>query len=100
MGNYVLAFRNQPDRVASADEEAAWGAWFQQLGSAVVDFGNRVGRAELVGGDAASAAGGALSGYIVISAADIDDAIVLAKGCPGLRSGGAVEVGEIVPSSS
>jgi len=100
MANYVLAFRSQPDRVAAADEEAAWAAWFQQLGSAVVDFGNRVGRAHLIGGESASGApGGALSGYIVISAADLDEAVAHATGCPGLRSGGAVEVGEIVPAT-
>jgi YCII-related domain len=100
MEKYVLAFRSQPDRVPTADEEAAWGAWFGQLGPAIVDFGNRVGRARLVGGDAATGtAGGALSGYVVISAADIEEAIALAKGCPGLRSGGAVEVGEVVPAS-
>ena len=101
MAKHVLAFRNPPDQVPTADEEAAWSAWFRQLGPAVVDFGHRVGRAQLVGSESASGtAEGALSGYVVIDAADFQEALSLADGCPGLRSGGLVEVGEVfVPAS-
>jgi hypothetical protein len=94
MAQYVLAFRSDPNRTASADEEAAWGSWFGELGAAVADFGNRVGRAQMLGGP--SGPGGALSGYVVITAEDFDAAVALARGCPGLRSGGQVEVGETV----
>lgn len=96
MAQYVLAFRSDPHRAASADEEAAWGNWFGELGAAVADFGNRVARAQMLGGP--SGLGSALSGYIVITAGDFDAAVALAQGCPGLRSGGQVEVGEIVPA--
>jgi hypothetical protein len=44
-------------------------------------------------GDPASAV---LSGYVVINAADPDEATRLAGGCPGLRHGTSVEVGEVV----
>jgi hypothetical protein len=44
------------------------------------------------GGDPATAV---LTGYVVITAADADDAARLAVGCPGLRNGVSVEVGEI-----
>jgi hypothetical protein len=43
-----------------------------------------------------SAPGNALSGYVVITAGDFDGAVALAQGCPGLRSGGQVEVGEVI----
>ncbi len=97
MAKYVLAFRSHPDRTASADEEAAWGKWFGELGDTVADFGNRVGRAQMLG--SASEPGNALSGYVVINADDFDAAVALAQGCPGLRSGGQVEVGETIPMS-
>jgi hypothetical protein len=42
MGTYLLVFRSPSDRQGTADEDAAWAAWFQGLGGAVVDFGHRV----------------------------------------------------------
>jgi hypothetical protein len=98
MSNYVLSFRSQADRTASADEEAAWGAWFQQIGSCIVDFGGRVGRVSSLGNTAGDAGANpaVLSGYITIQADDLESAVGVAKGCPGLTQGGGVEVGEIV----
>ena len=40
----------------------------------------------------------ALTGYVVIDAADLDAAATLAAGCPGLAGGVDVEVGEVIPS--
>lgn len=101
MSNYVLSFRGQSDRQADADEVAAWGTWFQQLGGTVADFGHRVGRVSALGSGAAGNGAGqdVLTGYVVISADDLDAAVAVAEGCPGLRSGGRVEVGETVPMS-
>ncbi|HEV2371653.1 MAG TPA: YciI family protein [Streptosporangiaceae bacterium] len=97
MSKYVMAFRGQPDRTASPDEEQAWGAWFGQLGPAIVDRGNRVGATRTLTaahhGDA-----GVLTGYVVIDAADLDAAAKLAAGCPGLANGVDVEVAEVIPS--
>jgi len=94
MSKYVFAFRNDPNRAATADEEEAWTAWFGELGGAVADFGNRVSRASMVGGAGTDA--DALSGYVVVTADSLDSAVALAKGCPGLQAGGRVEVGEIL----
>jgi len=44
------------------------------------------------GGDPATTV---LTGYVVITAADADEAARLASGCPGLHNGVSVEVGEI-----
>jgi hypothetical protein len=93
--NYVFSFRNDPNRTVDAAAEAAWGAWFQELGAAVVDFGHRVGQARLVGGRG-SGPGLELSGYVVVAADSLDEAVALAQGCPGLNYGGQVEVGETV----
>lgn len=91
MPNYVLTFRSQPDRTTTAEQEAAWGQWFQQLGTTVTDFGHRVAQARAVGNVDGETV---LSGYVVISAEDFNSAIEVANGCPGLSQRGGVEVGE------
>jgi hypothetical protein len=37
-----------------------------------------------------------LSGYSIIEAKDLDDAVRLSKGCPVLLSGGSIEVSELI----
>ena len=93
MSKYVFSFRGTPDRTPSAEEEGAWGGWFEQLGPSIADAGNRVGRARLVG---TGPTGDVLAGYVVVNADSLEAAITLAEGCPGLRHGGGVEVGEVV----
>ena len=76
---------------------AAWGAWFQAMGDAVVDPGAPVGTSSTVHADGSvSSDGGAnpTSGYSLVSAADQDAALELAKACPILQDGGSVEVAE------
>ena len=96
MSKYIFAFRGQPGRAARPDEGQQWGAWFSGLGAAISDMGNQVGTVQTLrsenGGDPATAV---LTGYVVITAADADEAARLAGGCPGLRHGVSVEVGEI-----
>jgi hypothetical protein len=99
MSKYVLAFRGQPDRTPALEEEKAWGAWFGQLGSAIVDTGNRVGATRTVPATRRGEPGTAvLTGYMVIDAPDLDAAAKLAAGCPGLAGGVDVEVAEVIPS--
>lgn len=93
MSNYVLTFRGQKNRKATAEEEAAWGRWFETIGPSISDFGNRVGRTSTVGtGPSADV----LTGYIVVTAESLESAVTVAEGCPGLSQGGGVEVGELV----
>jgi hypothetical protein len=96
MANYVLTFRGQPDRTPTAAEEARWPAWFGQISASIADMGNRVGQARSVGYHGQR--DDALSGYIVVTAADFDAAVAIAQGCPILQQGGSLEVGEIVPA--
>jgi hypothetical protein len=94
MSKFVFAFRTREGRIPSASEEAEWTKWFQQLGGAVTEYGNRVGRSHRLGEV------GGLGGYIVVEARSLDAAVELAKGCPGLHHEGGVEVGEVVPSGA
>jgi hypothetical protein len=94
MANYVLSFRGQAGRTVSADEEAEWTAWFGKIGGSIADFGHRVSRARTVGDGVRDRS--ELAGYVVITAPDLDAAVALAEGCPGLRHAGGVEVGEVM----
>jgi hypothetical protein len=96
MPKYVLSFRGQNGRNANPAEEAAWGKWFQEIAPSIADFGNRVGEATPLGNCGPNTG---LSGYVLINADDLNGAVALAKGCPGLKSDGGVEVGTTVDMS-
>ena len=94
MGKYVMAFKG--GGIPQTEEEQktvmdAWTAWFTSLGDSVVDMGNPFGAQAAVGGGATSG----LTGYSIVSAASLDDALAKAQSCPILNGGsGTVEVYE------
>ncbi|MCQ0094049.1 YciI family protein [Roseovarius sp. M141] len=78
---------------------AAWQAWMDGVGDAMVDSGNPVGMSKTVGVDGVTDNGGAnpTSGYTIVRADGIDAACEIAKGCPILEGGkGTIEVAEII----
>ena len=101
MPNFVFAYHG--GKVPDTPEEganamAAWEQWFKDLGDAVVDPGNPVSTSKTVTLGAVAENGGAnpLSGYSIVSAADMDQACAMAKGCPMVADGsGSVEVAEV-----
>jgi hypothetical protein len=103
MANYLLAYTGGSMAQTEAEREAAmakWGQWFQTLGPAVVNPGNPLGASASVaatGRDGAAKTG--LSGFSIIAADSLDAASELAKGCPVLEGGGAVDVYEAIPIS-
>lgn len=98
MSNYVLSFRGSPDHRPSDVEEKAWMAWFETIGASITDFGHRVGAGRTLG--ATTPTGDVLTGYVVINADSLADAERLASGCPGLASGGTVELGPAIEPGS
>jgi hypothetical protein len=97
MTNYVLAFRGPAERTTTADNVEAWSAWFESLGTSVIDFGHQVRNVRTLNGNAGQDPESfVLTGYVVISADNEESAVRLASGCPGLASGFKVEVGEAV----
>ncbi|MDH3209968.1 MAG: hypothetical protein OEL91_06275 [Burkholderiaceae bacterium] len=75
----------------------AWGKWMGGMGSAIVDGGHPVGKSSTVNSDGSvSDHGGSnpTSGYTLIEAATLNDALAHAKACPILADGGSVEVAE------
>lgn len=76
---------------------AAWNAWYESMGKAVVDGGAPVGPSMTVASGGTSDSGGAnpLSGYTLVEAPDMAAATEMAKGCPMVADGsGSVEVAE------
>lgn len=100
MANYLLAFHGGAMAETEAEQARvmeAWGAWYTGLGDAVVDPGNPIGQAMSIASDGSVSVGGGenpVSGYTIIKANGMDDAVKLASGCPVLASGGSIEVGE------
>jgi hypothetical protein len=79
-----------PDSGAKA--KALWDSWLDSLGDHVLDRGNRVSDARMLGADDA---GIRSSGYSVITADSLDAAVALAERCPFLQRRGGIEVGVI-----
>jgi hypothetical protein len=100
MANYLLAYTGGGMAQTEAEREqamAAWGQWFGQLGSAVVEPGNPVGASTSVSSSGSNgAAGSGLTGYSVIAADSLQAAADLVKDCPIVAGGGKVDVYETI----
>ena len=100
MPNYVFAYSGgkgvSEDEAERNEQYAQWGRWFEALGSAVVEGGAAMGIAKTVGPGGSVSDGGSrgLTGYSIVSAETLDTAVELAKGCPVIEVGGAVDVYE------
>ena len=100
MAKYLFLYHG--GKHPESDEEVkrvldAWGQWFGSMGAAVVDGGNPVGKSSTVNPDGSVADNGGsnpASGYSLVEAGDLDDALTKARGCPILEAGGTVEVAE------
>jgi hypothetical protein len=69
---------------------AAWETFLGGIGDKVVDRGAPFGQSKAVNGDGGVKA----TGYSVVSAGSLDDALQMAKACPIFERGGNVEVYE------
>src|ERR1700726_4463784 len=93
MSTFLFSYRMPKNyRPGSADTMAAWNAWFDSMGANLVDRGNPVFESSALGNCGADTR---LGGYSLITADDLEAAVALAKGCPGLQDAGGVEVGVI-----
>ena len=97
MAKYVFSYRVPSDYRPNAETAAEWQAWFGGMGPALVDLGHAVTDYASLGEVGGS--GSRMIGYSVVSAEDMDSALALAKDCPALRAGGAVEVGPVMEAA-
>ena len=98
MAKFVVVYRGEQMQDAPADKEAVmatWMKWFKDLGLAVTDHGNPFGASTAMDASGTrldSTAG--LTGYSIVDAIDLDDAVNLVKGCPNFAAGGSLEIFE------
>jgi hypothetical protein len=105
MTNFVLLFTGggmPEDEAEQAKVLQAWMAWYEKLGSAVVDPGNPfTPMAKSIAPDGTVSDGpvdGMASGYTILKADSLDGAITMAKSCPMLEGGGHISVFETFPA--
>lgn len=100
MAKYLFVYHggSKPESEAEVKQVMdAWGQWFASMGSDVIDGGNPVGVSTTVNSDGSVTDNGGAnpaSGYSLIEARDVDDAVAKARGCPILEAGGSIELAE------
>ena len=93
MTTFLFAYRMPKDDTPGRPEAvAAWTAGFEGMGASVADQGLPVLESAILGdcGDSTR-----LGGYSLITADNLEAALVLAKGCPAQQEWAGVEVGVI-----
>ncbi len=97
MTNFVLIYTGggEPDEANQEQVMAEWGAWYGKLGEAIVDGGNPFSVSKHLTSDGVSdgaASSPPATGYTVISAESLDDAVEKCKDHPHIKYGGQVSV--------
>lgn len=102
MPNYLLTYHGPMGDMPTDPAEmepimAAWGAWYGSMGDALVDGGAPTAQHWGVGPDGDTDAPATdLTGYTIITAADVAGAKKIAAGCPVLESGNTVQIAECI----
>ena len=98
MGKYVFEYYDTKN-MSKEDSMPAWNAWFGEQGDKVMDAGNPFAD----GGQAVEPSGVTTienwpcTGYTIVKAESMDEAVAMAKSCPVVASGGTVRVYEALP---
>ncbi|MDX1416923.1 MAG: hypothetical protein R3293_22155 [Candidatus Promineifilaceae bacterium] len=100
MTNFVLIYTG--GGMPESEEEgakvmAAWGAWYEKMGAAIVDGGNPFGPSKSVTKDGVNdgpVSSPSPTGYTIIAADSLDEAVAQVGDHPHLNYGGQVSVFE------
>jgi hypothetical protein len=99
MGRYLFEFYGSIWPETPEEQQKVmgdWEKWFEQLGDAVAEQGAPTIQGKIVGKDGVIDIGeNPLKGYTVIKADNLDAAVRLAEGCPGIPEGGQIAVYEL-----
>lgn len=99
MKKFVLFYYGHP-KFSSPEEGKAhmkrWEKWATSLGDAIVEKGIPVGATKTVTQTEAkdNKAAEALTGYTVVQAESMEDAVAMTKKCPFVEDGGRMDVAE------
>lgn len=100
MTNFVLVYTGggMPEsEEEQAEVMAAWGAWYEGMGAGIVDGGNPFGASKSVtkaGVSDGPVGSPPATGYTIISADSLDEAVAKVKNHPHINYGGQVSVFE------
>ncbi len=105
MPRFVIVYLggDQPASVEEAREHfPRYMDWLSSLGDAAVSPANPMKDTVTVSPDGSVGTGGTttMSGFTIIEAASMDEALVVAKACPFLDVGGSLEVSELAEMPS
>ena len=107
MAKFLFVYRDNPETMSQPSPEEmqqvmeAWGKWFQELGSAIIDPGDalmpegKVLREGTVTDGPFIEAKELLGGYSVVEADSLDAALEMAKSCPVAGEGGSIEIRQL-----
>ena len=101
MPEYIIAYKGGTPP-ASPEEgrahKAKWQQWIADLGDAAVNPGTPLGASRIVSTEGVSEDGGegAMSGFSVVRADDLDAALKIAQACPFLDTDGTLEVAQVM----
>jgi hypothetical protein len=104
MAQYMITYLGG-DRPSSPEagqaHMAKYKAWMGQLAEAIVSPANPLKDTHTIAADGSVTSGSstAMSGYTVIEAQSIEQAIEMAKSCPFLDMNGSLEVSELIKMS-
>ncbi len=105
MAKFIYLYRGPatpvPDRTPgqSAERMAAFGAWMEKVGAALVDVGRPFGTSASVRDDGTEGTAGDLTGYSIVEAENLAAAKALTDGLPFLSNNDgkcAVEIFELL----
>ncbi len=99
MKKFVLFYYGHPKFSSPEDGQAhqkRWKEWATALGDAIVEMGVPVGATKTVtqSGAKDNKADAPLTGYTVVQAKTMDDAVAMTKKCPFVEDGGRMDVAE------
>jgi hypothetical protein len=104
MAKFIYLYRGPAAPTLSpeqgAERAAAFGAWMEKVGAALVDVGSPFGTSASVRDDGTEGTAGDLIGYTIVDADDLAAARALTDGLPFLSKGDgtcAVEIFELLP---
>ena len=101
MPQYIIAYhggRKPESPEEGASQMSKWKDWVMGLGDAAVNPGQPLKNTRIVSADGVSESSGehSMSGYSIVSASNMDEALKIAKACPFLDTGGTLQVAELV----
>lgn len=106
MAKFIYLYRGPATPVSEltpeqgAARQAAFGAWMEKVGKALIDVGRPFGASASVRDDGTEGTAGNLIGYTIVEADDLAAAKALTEGLPFLSGSAgtcAVEIFELLP---